>query len=415
MNKEKKKILILGGGFGGLYTYKGLYEYFKHDEVDVTIVNRNNYFLFTPLLHEVATGSIAHHQVVESIRQIIYKTNDKLHVADVISVDCEKQLVKTSIDELPYDVLVLALGATTNFFSAPGAEENCLVLKDLHDAIRLRNSIIESFEKASEMKTEEERKKELSFAIVGGGATGVELVTEIAEFVNDTFIKYYHGLIKCSDISISLINSGGEILMPFHPSLRQSALEVLKKKKIKVMLNMVVKEVKKGSVVFNDDSNMEVNHIIWTAGVKPNVPVFTHPVPTDKGGRIIVNESLQIPECPNVFVIGDMASFADKDGKPLPMLAQVAVRQGFHIGGNIKRLFAAKKPLPFSFKSQGSLVSLGQWHAIANIKGIKFSGPVAWFLWRTIYLFKFLSGSKRVKIVVDWTMNIFYPRDITKA
>jgi NADH dehydrogenase len=143
--------------------------------------------------------------------------------------------------------------------------------------------------------------------------------------------------------------------------------------------------------------------------------MFTHPLPQDKGGRIIVNSSLQIPECPNIFVIGDMASFADKDGKPLPMLAQVAVREGMHTGANIKRLFSNKKLLPFSFKSQGSLVSLGQWNAIANIEGIKFSGPFAWFLWRTIYLFKFLSNSKRIKIVVDWTVNIFYPRDITKA
>ncbi len=413
--KQKKKVVILGGGFGGLYTYKGLYKYFSYDELDITIVNRTNYFLFTPLLHEVATGGIAHHQLVESIRQVIYKSNDKLHVAELLSVDCKNHIVKTSIDELPYDILIVALGATTNFFNAPGAEENSMVLKDLYDAIKLRTTLIESFEKASEMTDQVARRKELSFAVIGGGPTGVELVTEIAELINDTFLKYYHGLIKPDDISLYLINRDAEVLSPFHPSLRSRALSVLKKSGVKVMLNTGVKEVRAGSIVFTDDSVLEVSHVVWTAGVKPNTPMFTHAVATDTWGRITVGQSLQIPECPNAFVVGDMASLLGADGKPMPMLAQVAVMQGLHTGHNIKRLTQGKNLLPFKYKSQGSLVSLGQWQAVADIHGIRFWGPIAWFIWRTVYLFKFLSGSKKVKIVVDWTMNIFYPRDITKA
>lgn len=416
MQKQKKKIVILGGGFGGLYTYKGLYKYFSHDEIDITIVNRNNYFLFTPLLHEVATGGISHHQVVESIRQVIYKTNDKLHVAEVLSIDCEKQIVKTSIDEFSYDVLVISLGATTNFFNAPGAEEHSMVLKDLHDAIKIRTRLIESFEKASQMTNQEDRRKELSVAVIGGGPTGVEIVTEIAEFINDTFLKYYHGLIKCEDISLYLINRDPEILAPFHKSLREKAIKVIKKSGVKIMLNTGVKEVKSEGVVLTDDSLLQVRHVIWTAGVKPNAPSFISPVPLDKGGRIIVNPFLQIEEFKNVFVIGDTASLASGvEGRPLPMLAQVAVKQGLHTGYNIMRLLKDSKLSPFSYKSKGALVSLGQWSAVADIFGIRFGGALAWFIWRTVYLFKFLSGSKRIKIVVDWTLNIFYPRDITKA
>ncbi len=415
MSKEKKKIVILGGGFGGLYTYKGLYKYFKHDEIDITIVNRTNYFLFTPLLHEVATGGIEHHQVVESIRQIIYKTNDKLHVAEVLSIDCERHIVKTSIDELPYDVLVVALGATTNFFNAPGAEEHSMVLKDLHDAIKIRRMLIESFEKASEIKDEDARRKELSYAVIGGGPTGVELVTEIAELINDTFLKYYHGLIKCEDISLYLINRDAEVLMPFHKSLRKDALRIIKKSGVKVMLNTGVKEVRADSVVLLDDSVLEVSRVVWTAGVKPNAPMFTHSVPLDNWGRILVNSDLQIEGCPDVFVVGDIASLAGAEGKPLPMLAQVAVKQGLHTGYNIRCLLKGKSLLHFKYESEGGLVSLGQWQASADIRGIRFSGPLAWFIWRTVYLFKFLSRSKRIKIVVDWTLNIFYPRDITKA
>ena len=304
MIKQKKKIVILGGGFGGLYTYKGLYKYFHKDEIDITIVNRNNYFLFTPLLHEVATGSVGHHLVVESIRQIIYKTNDKLHVAELVSIDCERHIVKTSIDEIPYDILVLALGATTNFFNASGAEKYSLVLKDLHDAIKLRTLLIESFEKASEMTDDKARRRALSFAVIGGGPTGVEVASEIAELFLDTFLKYYHGLIRPDDISLYLINRDANVLSPFHPILRQKALKALRGGGVNVILNSGVKEVKKDSIVFTNDTTLPVSHVIWTAGVKPNSPTFTHPIALDSWGRIVVNSLLQVTDCPNVFAMG---------------------------------------------------------------------------------------------------------------
>jgi NADH dehydrogenase len=415
MAQEKKKVVILGGGFGGLYTYKSLYEQFGDTDIDITIVSRTNYFLFTPLLHEVATGGVAHHQVVEPIRQLIYKTNTKLHVAEVKSIDCDQHKVITSLAEIPYDILVVAMGATTNFFNAPGAQENSLVLKDLHDAIKLRTTFIEAFEKASEIKDLTEKRKELSFAIVGGGATGVELASEAADLFWDTFAKYYRSTIDTHDVSLYLVNLGAEVLSAFHPHLREKALEALQKNKVDVRLNTAVKEVTKDGLILGDGSLLGARHVIWTAGVKPNPPMFTHPVAQDKGGRIVVDSTLQIPSYPNIFVLGDMASLSIVDGKPLPMLAQVAQSQGMHTGRNIKRLLAGKQLLPFIYESKGELASLGQWHAVANIYGIRFSGAFAWFLWRTIYLFKFLSGSKKFKIAADWTMNIFYPRDITKA
>lgn len=415
MTKEKKKIVILGGGFGGLYTYKSLYKQFSRDEIDVTIVNRTNYFLFTPLLHEVATGSVAHHQVVESIRQLIYKSGARLHVAEVTSVDCEHKIVKTNLADIPYDVLVVAMGATTNFFNAPGAEEHSLVLKDLSDAIKLRTTFIQAFERASEMKDEKDRRAELSFAIVGGGATGVELASEAADLFMDTFAKYYKGIINFNDVSLYLINLAPDVLSVFDPVLRNKALQVLQDSGVHVMLNTPVKEVKKEGLVLSDDTLLQASHVVWTAGVKPNPPMFTHPVEQDKGGRVMVTPTLQVPNCPDVFVIGDMANIPGASGKPLPMLAQVAVRQGMHTGRNIKLLLKGKSLIPFTYKSRGELASLGHWQAVAKINGVRFSGPIAWFIWRTVYLFKFLSGSKKFKIVIDWTMNIFYPRDITKA
>ncbi len=412
---NKKKILILGGGFGGLYTYLSLRKEFKSCDIDVTIVNRTNYFLFTPMLHEVATGGLSHHQVVESIRQFIYKTDTKLVVSEIVSVNLEDKKVHTKDGDLPYDFLVISLGSSTNFFNTKGAEENSFILKDLSSAINIRKNFIEVFEKASLMENSEERKKELSFGIVGGGPTGVELVSETAELFLDTFSKYYKNAICKNDVSLYLINSGPELLAPFDSVLRKKALKILEKKGVKVLLNTRVKEVKEDSIVFSDDTALPVKHVVWTAGVKPNTPEFTSPVLLDKSGRIVVDEFLQMKDHKEVYALGDVASVLDKNGIPFPMLAQVALKEARIVGKNIKRDLSGKELIPFSYVSKGELVSLGRFQAVANIWGLKFTGVFAWFLWRTVYLFKFISNSKKFKIAMDWALNIFYPRDITKS
>lgn len=413
--KQKTKIVILGGGFGGLYTYFSLKKQFNCDEIDVTIINSTNYFLFTPMLHEVATGGLAHHQIVESIREVIYKSHAKLYVAKVESVDFEAKVVETTLGNLSYDILVMALGSTTNYFNTPGAKENTFTLKNLSDAISMRANFIDAFESASSMLSSEDRSRELSFGVIGGGSTGVELVAETAELFLKTFSKYYKDSINPSEISLYLINRGPEILMPFEKSLRTHALEILKKKGVKVLLNSGVKEVKENGVILDDGKFLSIKHMVWTAGVTPNIPILKNPAPLDKTGRIVVNEYLQIEKYPNVFAIGDIASVILGGDRPLPMLAQIAVKQGSLVGENIKNFILNKKLKKFSYTSSGELISLGHWQGVANIKGVKFSGPVAWFIWRTVYLFKFLSNSKKFKIAADWTLNVFYPRDITKS
>ncbi len=413
--KNKTKILILGGGFGGLYTYLNLKHHFNCDDIDVTIVNRTNYFLFTPMLHEVATGGLAHHQVVESIRQVIYKSKANLLVAEIESINPKNQIVKTSMGEIQYDILVVATGSTTNFFNTKGAEEYCLTLKDLEDAIKMRENFINTFEKASTIKASEKRKEELSFCFIGGGPTGVELVAETAELFLKTFSQYYQNLIDPKEVSIHLVNKSPEILGMFHPILRNKALKVLQSKGVTVMGNTGVKEVLNDGVVLEDDTILKAKHIIWTAGVKPNTPTFTEFVNLDQGKRIKVNKFLQVPEFPNIFALGDVASFEASDGRALPMLAQISVAQGKTVAKNIKHFVSQKILLSFVYKPQGELVSLGHGQAVANIMGVRFYGRFAWFLWRTIYLFKFISGAKKLKIAMDWTINIFYPRDITKS
>lgn len=412
---QKHNIVIVGGGFGGIYTYVSLMKYAQPSELHITIINKTNYFLFTPMLHEVATGSLSEDSVVESVRSIIYKSNTTLLVTEAQRVDLDTKTVYTAHGDVPFDFLVLAHGATTHFYNIPGAQEHSFVLKDLTEAIALRNHFVSSFELASSTESREDRKKILSFAIVGGGPTGVELVAEMADLFFETFRSYYKGDIRSDDVTLYLINRGPDLLSMFDESLRNESLKVLQKKGVKVLLNKDVKEITKNAVHFADGSSIQASHIIWTAGVKPNEMTFVQDVLKDQNGRIVVDQYNQMKGREDVFVLGDAASCIGVDGKPLPMLAQVAVRQALHLGRNIAIRIRGGTPIPFVFHSKGSFVSLGQWRAVGKALGILWKGPLAWWLWRTLYLFNFASWPKRLKIAIEWTINLFTPRDITKA
>jgi NADH dehydrogenase len=413
----KPHIVVLGAGFGGLYTVKELLWYFKNEEVDITIVNQTNYFLFTPMLHEVATGSVGHHQVVESLRELLYRTTVKLVVSEVGSIDLAKKTVSTKQGLINFDYLVVALGSTTNFYGVPGADKYTLTLKDLRNAITLRARIIESFEKAANTTDKVKRKELLTFGVIGGGPTGVELVAEMAELFWDNMINLYPNVFKPSEIRLYLFSQAPELLTQLHQSLRQEALRVLKDRGIDVHLASTIIEVKKDGVMLAGKTFIKMGTIIWTAGTTPNTPKFKQEVALDPGRRLMANNFLQMTGWANVYTLGDVASVIDsKSGKPLPMLAQVAVRQADTVAYNLaEEIRGTKNFQSFKYRSMGSLVSLGQWNAVAEMMFLRFSGRVAWYLWRTIYLFKFISWEKRFKIALDWTLGIFSYRDITKA
>ena len=410
-----KKVVILGGGFAGIYGALSTYKNCGKD-VSITIINRTNYFLFTPMLHEVATGGLGNHQIVESIRQIIYKKQINFLEADITSVDVAKKEVSTTNGNVPYDILIVALGATTNFFGTPGTAEHTLTLKDLKDAITIRDRIIDTFENASRETDDEKRKKMLSFVVVGGGATGVEIVSEIGELCSHTLKKYYSKKISCDDVTITIINAGPELLAMFGVKVREYALKILQKNNIKVMLNMKVKEVTDSGVVFDDNSMLASETVIWTAGVAANtLTTRGGELQKDKGGRILTDMTLRVPGFSDIFALGDISHFKETSDRGLPMLAQVAVVQGNNLGKNIARLLSNKPLVPLNYLSKGEFVSLGKGEASGTIFGIHFYGKLAWFIWRTIYLFKFISKSKRFRIAFDWTMQIFSKRDITRA
>lgn len=309
---------------------------------------------------------------------------------------------------------MVGTGAETNYYNIPGAKEHTLSLKNLSEALAIRNKIIDLCEEASRTVDPEARKKLLSFVVVGGGPTGVELVAEIQEFVEETLALYFEHPSLKKEFTVSLISAGKDLLSGFDPKLRLWAEKQLQKKGVTVKLNMAVTNVTPDAISFGDGSTMQSSCTLWVAGVKAHYPKIEGLV-YDPSGRIVVEETLQAKSQPDIFILGDASFHKDTKGSVAPMLAQVASKEATTVACNIQALIRGQKLHPFIFRPTGVLVSLGQWYAIGKIGPFRVRGRFAWWLWRTVYLFKFISWRKRIKIALEWTINLFYPRDITKV
>ena len=436
----KPHVVVLGAGFGGTYVTKKLAKYVKKGLIDVTIVNKTNYFLFTPLLHEVATGSLSPTSVAEPLREVFSGTGVELCQGTVQSIDLGEHRVHISSSNgsrhtLPYDYLVISTGAKTNYYGISGAEKYTLPLKDLSDAVRIRTHVIDCFEEAIMCEDPVERARLLSFVVVGGGPTGVETVAELNEFIHGIIDRYYCKTHACDhdELKVTLINSGPELLQQFPATLRASVLSHLKSQGIDVRLDNAVNNVTphtislvgktSGMIGGIDEETVETiqtSTIIWAAGVKPvtldliGANNLTGVSSSNIAGnsRLLVDEFFRLNGDERAFSLGDMAGAS-------PMLAQVAVGQAGVVAANIIASIKQKPLKTFSYRSKGSLVSVGKWFAVGalysrggNPHVIK--GRFAWWLWRTTYLSKFASWKKRIRIMFEWTLQLFFPRDITK-
>lgn len=417
---KKKRIVIVGNGFGGVYTLLNLHKYFpEKNNLEVVVVGEKNHFLFTPLLHEVATGGVHVSNVTEPVRKIFGCCITKFHLGKVEKVNTNEKYVEVSNEKenvgfrLDYDFLVLAHGSKTNYYGIPGADKYTFSLKTLNNAINIKNHCLDILERATEEHNEEKRKKMLHFIVVGGGATGVELVAEIAEFARDTFAHYYsHRIMR--DVKITLVHGGDELLPQFIHKLRKKAEKVLVNRGVNVLLGKKVAEVKKDKVIFSDGSAIDGENIFWMAGVTPNEMQFDIEPAKIKDGRIIVDHYLRIQGHDDIFVIGDAAAFEVNENVFAPQLAQIAVRQAKQVAKNIVAITHGRKPGEYKYKNLGSLISIGKWSAVGEIFGISFSGRIAWFMWRMVYLSKIISGRKRLVTFIDWSINYFFPRDISE-
>ena len=427
-------IVILGAGFGGVYLAKKLMSHVAAGDIDVTIISRTNYFLFTPLLHEVATGSLGPISVAEPLREVFAKSRIRIIQADIQSINSGSKTVTTSVGIVDYDYLVVATGADTNYYGIPGAEKFSLPLKSLADATRIRARVIDAFESALLVQDPKQRLQLLSFAIVGGGATGVETTAELADFIDGIITRYYHDT-KCDpsdpgschpeEAMITLVHTGPELLQQFDQKLRTATAERLTQIGVKLQFGSTVTSVTKDGLILSNNTSIPAHTVIWAAGVKANIPHFETELPVLVAGRLAVDEYFRLANQDRIFALGDVAAYMapiDPARKvpngpttsPLPMLAQVAVNQADILAYNLLAALKQKPMKAFSYRSKGSMVSVGEWFAIGEIASMNLSGKVSWFVWRTVYLFKFASWKKRFRIMFDWTLDLFYPRDITK-
>jgi NADH dehydrogenase len=414
MPDGKRTIVILGAGFAGIAAYSRLRDRMDRATTRIVIVNRANHFLFSPLLHEVATGGLGIQNAVVSIRELIDRDCAEFIQASVTEVDTEQKRLVTDAGPVRYDHLVVATGATTDFLGVRGAAEHARVLKELGDARSLRERLIDLFEDAAARETTGRAEGHLGFVVVGGGPTGVELAAEMADLFHYTFRRFYRRFSAAEHASITLLHSGPRLLPQFHASLGSRALGVLKRAGVRVMLGARVAEVSAEGVALEDGTRIAARTVLWCAGVRAVVPQARPPLPTEASGRIAVDNFFRVRGVTDVWALGDCAAVADGHGASIPMRAQAAVVQGPAAADNILASMAGQPLALFSYRPKGDLVSLGRWQAVGDIAHVRWSGRFAWWLWRTVYLFNFPSWPKRLRIAIDWTVNLFHPRDLTK-
>jgi NADH:ubiquinone reductase (H+-translocating) len=417
MSKGKPRVLILGGGFGGMYVALEFERALAQEaDLDVTLVNRDNFFLFTPMLHEVAASDLDITNIVSPVRKLLRRV--KFFHGDIESIDLANKRVGLShgheehCHSLPYDHLVLALGSTTNFFNLPGLEDRALTMKSLDDAIFLRNRLIANLEEADFECCAPLRAPLLNFVVAGGGFAGVETIAGMNDFLREA-VKFYPHL-REDMLRVILVHPGKSILPELGEKLGAYAKRKLIERNVEVHSNCKVTAVTDREVTLSDGTKITTNTLVWTAGTCPNSLLDTLPCRKERG-RVLVNEYLEVPEWPGVWALGDCAVVPDrKTGKSHPPTAQHALREGKVAAQNILATIRGNQKKPFLFSTIGLLAPIGKRTGVANILGINFSGFVAWWLWRTIYLMKLPRFEKKVRVALDWTLDVLFSKDLVQ-
>ncbi len=404
--------VVLGSGFGGMEAVLTLESGLgKRRDLEITLVSNQNHTLFTPLLPQIVSSYIEPRHIIQTIRDIRMDRRFRFIRDSVKGIDLNNKLVRLSEGELSYDYLVIAIGGTTNYFSVPGAESYTFSLKTLEDSAELRDHIIDILEHADHEHDLSLKEEMLTFVIVGGGYTGVELTAELRDFVYRHVVKKYRG-IDVNDVKIVLIEADSEILGGVDPDLAKRARKKLLKGGIEVRTNSKVTRCFEGGVEINNRDTVNARIIIWTGGVRANPTLDSLTVKKGKFGRILVNDYLQIPEFGEVYAIGDNAIVeGEHPAKSSQPIAPVAIQQGRTAAKNIINSIENRTLEKYSFSPSGMLISLGMNDAVINIKGFKVVGFFAWLLWNAIHLLKLVGLKKQLQVALDWSLGSIFPRD----
>jgi NADH:quinone reductase (non-electrogenic) len=411
---KKNRVLILGGGFGGLYAALE-FEKRRDPDFEVTLISQDNFFLFTPLLHEVAASDLDLTHIVNPIRKMLRHVN--FFEGDVRSIDIAKRqvVVAHGFDQhthsLEYDHIVFGLGCVTNFYNIPNLAETAVTMKSLGDAIGLRNRLIEHLEEADTECAANDREPLLTFVVAGGGFAGVETIGSINDFLKEA-LRFYPNL-KPEMVRVVLVHPGEFVLPELGEELGRYASRKLAERGVEIRANTKIKVVTSREVELTDGTRINSFTLIWTAGTAPHPLLEKLPLPKERQ-RLKVNAAMGVEGYPGIWALGDCAMIPDEHGGYQPPTAQHASREGKVLAHNIVANTRGKDLMPFRFNTLGLLASIGRRTGVARILGVNFSGFVAWWLWRTIYLLKLPRIEKKLRVALDWTLDVFFSKDFVQ-
>ena len=404
----RPRVVIVGAGFGGLSAARAL----ARSPVDTLVIDRNNYHTFHALLYQVAAAELEPEEISYPVRTILRgMPNASFLMGQVERINLDAKTLNVAGHAIQYDYLILATGSMTRFFGVEGAAENAFELKTLDNAIALRNHILCCLEQAESEPDAEVRRRLLTFAIVGGGPTGVEFAGALAELMRGPITRDYPAL-NPSDVRVVLLQAVDSVLPDLPSRLRNYVLQRLRRMGIEVFLSAVATGATPEGVHLKDGSFIPSRTVVWTAGVRGEDLAETLGLPVAGDGRVQVMPSLQLPGHPEAYAIGDLAR-VERDGHPLPFTAPPAIQEGTAAALNIKRQLENSNPLPFQYRDKGSLATIGRFAAVAHIGRREFRGFGAWVLWLGVHIFNLIGFRNRILVMVDWAWDfLLYERAV---
>lgn len=402
---EPAKVIIIGGGFGGLTAARHL----DSTSLQITLIDRTNYHLFQPLLYQVATAALSPGDIAVPIRALLSgKENTEVIMSEVISIDKEKKLVHLNDRSIPYDYLIVSPGSSHSYFGKNEWEKYAPGLKTLSDALSIREKILISFEKAEMISDPPERVKYLTFVIVGGGPTGVEMAGAIAEIARKTMLRNFRN-IHPEEAKVILVEAAPRILTAFSEHLSQKAKQALEELGVEVITGKLVTNLDGRGVQLNEEF-IETENVIWAAGNEASPLLKSLKTEIDRAGRVVVQKDLSLKDYPQIFVIGDAARVSDENGELLPGIAPVAMQQAKYVAELINNRTAFPERKPFHYFDKGILATIGKAKAVAKIRKMEFSGFIAWFLWSFVHIFFLITFRNRLRVMAEWIWYYFTGR-----
>ena len=410
MNAQKlPHVVIVGAGFGGLMAAQKL----AKTPVRITLIDRQNYHLFQPLLYQVAIAGLVPSQIAYPLRTIFRRQkNLTFQKGEVTAIDFDSRYVKLNGSVIAYDYLVLSVGGQTNFYGLQSIQQNGYQLKDVESAVATRNHLLEMFEKASHEADPDKRRALLTFVVVGGGPTGVETAGALAELISHVLTKDYPQM-DLKEVRVLLLEAGDHLMGAYPKELRKATFDLLSGKHVEILLNTKLSDYDGLHVTLGDGSQVETHTLIWTAGVRAADLAGELGVKQSASGQILTEATLQLPGHPEVFIIGDAAHPAHGNGQSLPLLATVAQQEARATASNLQRMLKGQQPEAFLYKDPGLLATIGRNAAVAHIWGLSFSGFIAWMIWVVLHIYRIIGFRNRLVVLINWAWDyVFYDSQV---